>query len=284
MIDHTSNDIPVPVRREVRFNRVYVIQSLDSDEKQTGSILYNDFLRWQHHQLNKLSAELIEIKSKEHLIITFDQIRKKIYTNTYYPYIHFEVHGTPEGLVLNSSELVTWDELVVHLESINWSIQNNLFVSFATCYGAKIFDHIDISRTSPFFGFLAPTDEVLNNDIELGFYKYFETLFATFNGNQAIKMLNDCLSAGSSRFIYQQSEQVFEMIANRYVQKLSIDPHFKHFRTEQLYSKLKQRRELISRYTDEQLKLISSKMIEDQAHEQIQNQRDKFLIRISNGS
>ena len=268
------------MRREVRFNRVYVLQSLDSDEKQTGSILHDDLLRWQYHQLDKLSAELVEVKSKGQLIHVFELIRTNIYTNAYYPYIHFEIHGSPDGLVLNSSELVTWAELALHLEIINWSTQNNLFVSFATCYGARIFEHIDITRTSPFFGFLASTEKVLNNDIETGFYKYFETLFSTFNGNQAIKDLNNCLSAGSSKFICQQSEQVFEMIASKYLDKIRTDPQFKILRSKQLFSKLKQRKDLISRYTEDQLKILSVKMVVDQAQELIQNQRDKFLMKI----
>lgn len=280
MINETQ-DRATPIKREVRFNRVYVLQSLDSDERQTGSILYDDLLRWQYHQLDKLSAELVEINSREQLIEVFELIRSNISTNTYYPYIHFEIHGSHKGLVLTSSELVTWKELALHLETINWSIQNNLFVSFATCYGAKIFEHIDITRTSPFFGFLAPTEEVLNKDIERGFYKYFETLFSTFNGNQAIGELNNCLSEGSSKFICQQSEQVFEMIASKYLNKLRTNPQFKILRVEQLFFKLKQRRDLVSRYTEDQLKTISAKMVVDQAHELIQNQRDKFLMKIS---
>lgn len=268
-----------PIRRELRFNRVYVLQSLDKAEKQTGSILYNDLLRWQHYQLNKLSAELVEVECKAHLISVFDQIRENVYTNNYYPYIHFEVHGNQMGLVLNTSELVTWKELAIWFETINWSIQNNLFVSFATCYGAKIFEKIDIMRVSPFFGFLAPTDKVLNNDIEVGFYKYFETLFSTFDGNQAIKVLNDSLSSGSSKFICQQSEQVFEIIANKYIEKLQTSPSFKKLRTEQLLSKMKQSQKLMARYTNDQLKILSLKMIEGRSLEMIQAHKDKFLMK-----
>src|SRR4029079_6640356 len=55
-----------------------------------------------------------------------------------FPVIHIESHGSADGLVLASGELVSWDELVNLLRPINVASRLNLFVSISACYGENL--------------------------------------------------------------------------------------------------------------------------------------------------
>jgi hypothetical protein len=61
-------------------------------------------------------------------------------------YLHFEMHGCREGLMLNSGELLSWEELYQYFVLINSRLQNQLFVSLATCFGAYIINSVDPTK------------------------------------------------------------------------------------------------------------------------------------------
>ncbi len=121
---------------EFQFNKVYVIESLDSEEeKLTGQELYNDLLRWKEYQVKDFKSDLIQVSNKSEFKAALDRIKEECTTKGFYPIIHFEVHGSEDksGLILNSGELIKWSELYKDLIEINSIIGNNLFITLAVC-------------------------------------------------------------------------------------------------------------------------------------------------------
>jgi hypothetical protein len=143
---------------EISFNCIYVIQSLPDHETQTGSLLYQDInirtFRYEH-----LKAKLINITSKKELQQALYDLNEAFFFQGLVPYLHFEIHGSKEGLVLKNGELVEWESLRPLLSTINYNIKNNLFVSLATCYGAYLFSAVEMTERIPFCGFVGPAHE-----------------------------------------------------------------------------------------------------------------------------
>src|SRR5688572_22519897 len=126
--------------RKFEFNCIYVIESLPEFETKTGTILYEDLLRRITYKIDFLKSSLIRVENKIDLFTELEKIKSLALKGGHFPYLHFEVHGSIKGLVLPSRELVTWLELSNRLREINIIIRNNLFVSFATCFSAYIYE------------------------------------------------------------------------------------------------------------------------------------------------
>jgi hypothetical protein len=208
-------------KKEIGFNRIYVIESLDEDESKTGSNLYHDLLRYREYALEHVFAELVMINTKDDFRKLSTKIYNDIIRTSHIPYLHFEVHGCMEGLVLTSGERILWSELYNFCLEINRIVKNNLFVSFATCYGAYIFSIVDPTKPSPFFGYIGSPVEIYSQEIEASYNAYFEALLRSFDFNQAIDALNLANPKGQNRFVCYSSEQIFDIVSEKFILALN---------------------------------------------------------------
>lgn len=204
----------------INFNKVYIIQSLFENDKKTGTNLYNDLLRWHEYQLKPFSSELIDVYDKKSFKESLDLIKRNIEQEKQIPYIHFEIHGNREGFVISSNENISWNELADKLREINILIKNNLFISLATCYGAYIFNALTPFDKVPFYAYIGPDGEIFENDIEVCFNSYFEILLREFDFRPALEALNKENNNKDVFYDYKSSEDIFELIANRLIEKI----------------------------------------------------------------
>src|SRR6476620_4016120 len=116
----------------------------------------NIIKRWVEHRFEKLKAEVVDIASKEQHEKWLNELENSFHNEQIIPYLHFEIHGSKKGLQLKNKEFVEWEELRSLFTKINCVIHNNLFISLATCYGAYIFQAIDVLDRIPFYAFVGP--------------------------------------------------------------------------------------------------------------------------------
>src|SRR5690554_9714 len=125
------------------FNGIMIIQSLKDDESQTGEWLYNDIVR-RLCDREKMIPGFVNIETKnefiEGLYETLFEHHQKYGVR---PFLHFEIHGDEEGLLLRKGERVTWSEFGAFTRKINRFLNNELFISLATCKGAHCLKGID---------------------------------------------------------------------------------------------------------------------------------------------
>jgi hypothetical protein len=211
--------------KEILFNKIYVIESLFPDDKKTGTLLYNDLLKIKTFQIPQLKSELFNPNTKKELIECFEKIKKEIVELDTYPFIHLELHGSnnKDGLALNSYELITWNELAEYFRAINQLCYHNLFVSLATCYGAYIFEEIKPWEPAPFWGYVGTYIKVHEDDIEVSFYSFFDTLLDTLDFNISVKSLNESNNILEYRYVFYNAEAVFELICETY-ERISSEP------------------------------------------------------------
>jgi hypothetical protein len=208
------------------------MESLKQDEIQTGSELFYDVIQRRLHLFNHLSAQLVNMSSKEDLVRELRSIGERSSNQQIFPYLHFEMHGSRYGLELASEEIYSWEELCSLLSAINAITANNLFVSLATCHGAFIMKAIDILGTIPFFAFVGPVVAVSAEETRADWQNYFETLINTRDIGKAIDALNS--NNASVPYLVYTGEQIFNIITG-----ISLDSHKeKGFREERLNSLL----------------------------------------------
>lgn len=196
------------------FNCVYIIQSLPDDEPQTGTSLINT-IKYCSWKRVGLSYKLIEVSSYKELYSAFHHINEAFFNNQLISYIHFELHGCKEGLSLKNGQLVPWKVLRPTLSQINYNVENNLFISLATCFGAYIFNAVELLERIPFIGFVGPAYEINIGEVQTDWTLYFENLLLTNNFYDAIKSLK--LSNDRVPYTFFPAEQIWDIYCKAYL-------------------------------------------------------------------
>lgn len=210
------------------FNKVYIIESLKSNELKTGEELYNDFMRW-YPLYKKMEIEIVlkEVNSKKEFFKLLDEIEKDCIDNENYPILHLEIHGNDAGLVLNSGEQITWEDIYESLVKINLAIGNNLFLTLAVCHGAYLMKIIKLDKPAPFFSIVGSFGELLVPDIQVDYRKFYEKLFDTLDVNEAIKELRKSNETPPYKYRYIDSETTFKNVWETYKKERMTDDAMK---------------------------------------------------------
>lgn len=146
-------------------NKIYIIESLRTDDDLTGEELYKDVIERYvlfynkdiyHNYSNTYSKIKFLSKLKEILLETNaeDEI-----------IIHIEAHGGNEEIQLGNYELIKWVELESFLIEINLKCKNKLHLNLATCHGMHIAEKITLTRTAPYKSYISSLKKLLPNEI-----------------------------------------------------------------------------------------------------------------------
>ena len=209
---------------QIFFNQITVIQSLNTNEPQTGLELCRDIIERKIEQLKikNIKAKLITVTSKSELLNVLKNLKFKLGGKSIIPYIHFEMHGREEGLVLRTGELINWKELQPLLIGINGSVKNNLFVSLASCFGGNIINSIDLLKRSPLYGFIGSWNKIHIGDIREDWEAYFTTLLENRDFNLAVDELNKSKEKDGNgpeykpRYAFYLAEMVFDITSQKW--------------------------------------------------------------------
>lgn len=242
----------------ISFNKIYIIESLASSERKTGTNIYNDALKYRTQPFSNQSidAKLCDIESKAELLKLFKRINSNISQSDELPYLHFEMHGSEiqDGMVLKTEEVIKWNEVSHELRKINIACNNNLFVSMSMCYGAYLIRCIDgFSQPCPFYGFVGPLDNIGDRDLEVAYTEYFAKLLDTNNFKIAFEGLQEDSTDNQNGYIFLTSGILLDrMIKNLTSETEQVkarknlyetarkDPHFKNWSNNKLRDKMNQ--------------------------------------------
>lgn len=214
---------------KIQFNRIFIIESLGSDDRKTGTELYNDLLKWKQITHPDFEAVLKTPSSRDEFISLFDSILDDCVNNGIAPIIHFEIHGASDqsGLVLSSGELVTWDILCEKLRPINHQLRNGLFITMGVCHGCYFISKDVVDKPSIFQGIVASFDILYDFSIYIQFYAFYEELFTSFDFNLAYEKLIKANHYTSINYACYSSEFIFAMVQTDYDEKKCTEEAFK---------------------------------------------------------
>lgn len=201
---------------EITFNKIFVIESLPDGEPQTGSDLHDNIIRrrlWAHETI---TSDICKINSKQEFYDLMVSIENQVENENVIPYLHFEIHGNPDGFFLNSEEQVHWYELKLNLVEINFKTKNKLWISLATCYGAYVYTTYSLVHPAPFYGYIGAWEELHVEDIPVSFERFFEKVLSTFDMEAAVKALNLHNPKRPIEYRLYSSKDVFEKEYSNY--------------------------------------------------------------------
>lgn len=203
---------------QIHFNRIYVIESLQPNEKLTGTDLHNDLLRYQsivHSDFESILRNPVDKKDWNQL---FKEIEKDCKLNGNSPIIHLEVHGEnlKRGLVLTSGELVTWEELYQNLVDINIAIKNELFITMAVCFGNFWLSSAFLNRPAAFRGIVGSFDELKVSDLVIRYEAFYQELFSSFDFNRAYNALKNSNPGLPNDYRCYSAEEIFALTFRDY--------------------------------------------------------------------
>lgn len=202
-----------------KFNKVYVIESLDKNEHKTGKDLYDDILKWrQLSSDNKFVCEYKPVNNKVEYKTLISEIEKEC-ENGIFPILHFEVHGFSDksGLALNSGEPISYPELIEDLSKINIKTGNNLFLTLAVCHGAYLLKAIRINEPSPFLSFVGSFKKINNNDILYRYSEFYSDFLANFNLFSALKIFFEANQIEENKFSFIDTVETFKTVYKNYI-------------------------------------------------------------------
>ncbi|MFZ2658122.1 MAG: hypothetical protein WAX69_24530 [Victivallales bacterium] len=203
----------------VRFSHIYVIQSLGQAEFHSGRQLYDKVLKKQAESLGWLNVVYREIDTATQLFDLLEEIAENAKNKKEMPLLHFETHGSKEGLTL-TEEYVSYIKLLPDLRKINVLTCNNLFIIVAACQGAYLRDILipSLGEESPFWGVCGPSDE-LNGQILLeGYSAFYEECFKTENILAGFNRLQEIGESHGKDFNVWNSEYLFLLAFRKYLQ------------------------------------------------------------------
>lgn len=175
------------------FNKIYVIESLFENDKKTGKELYDDLLRYQPLKFSSLKVEYCKVNNKNEWDLLMNDIINECKTNDIYPILHLEIHGLDDGsgLKLNSEENLDYKYIANQFREINLLSNFNLFITLAVCKGLFLLKHTEVLKPMPFCALLGSFEKILENELYLRFYEFYDELFVSFDLTKAFKRLTE---------------------------------------------------------------------------------------------
>lgn len=158
------------------FSQVHILESLPAGEPHSGRVLRMSILKDKPEDVDRVHLHEIEDAATVRSVLTAIGIEAE--NPDRYPYIHLECHGCPDGLVLASGELITWDELSDLLRPINVATRLNLFVSLATCHGERLVYAMNPVAAAPAWGLVGPRAEIDGRSLLSFFSRFFASLLS----------------------------------------------------------------------------------------------------------
>lgn len=261
-------------KEDVYFNRIFILQSLPSDERRTGDEIELK-IKYLSYRGAPISVELSDIFTPDDLFQTLDKIKGLVSTGIL-PFIHFEIHGSKQGLVLSNNELVEWHKLKGILLDLNKKTKNNLFISLATCHGGHLLKIYKPWEPCPFYGYIGPTEEVYNLDLEASFSSFFETLLTENNFARAIEQLQLTVDGNSSKYAFLNCYGYFDRLIKLYKEENN-NPRIRNDRVKDIIKKYKIRYPG-RRLTNKEIKREADRLVLTNAEdEEFERMRKIFL-------
>jgi hypothetical protein len=146
-------------------NRIYVIESLRTEDKLTGKELYCDVIeRYVSFYQKEIYHNYVSTESKNDFINKLDEILEETRSEDEI-IIHIEAHGGNEEIQFGNDELLKWTELESYLIKINLKCKNKLHLNLATCYGMHVAEKITLKQTAPYKSYISALRELSSNEI-----------------------------------------------------------------------------------------------------------------------
>jgi hypothetical protein len=178
-------------RTVVRFNVVYVLESLAPGEPKTGRDLFDSAVYPGTVALEGMHAEFAPIADESALLKKLSEIAHAARVGNHRPIVHIEAHGGPDGIELADGNYIPWSRVIPALTAINEACRNNLFVVAISCQGWNLTASLMPSDRAPVFMLIGPPANMSAETLLAATRRFYDTLVATIDVNRALEAMNN---------------------------------------------------------------------------------------------
>jgi len=209
--------------KDFKFNKIIVIESIEG-EAHTGKDLYDDLIGRLTLYHENLMVDYNDVSS----LLEWDALMERIEIDSrqgIIPILHFEIHGEENGngLVLKDGELISIEHVGAQLRKININTGCNLFITLGVCKGLYLLFNMLMSEPMPFIGAVGSFENLLNGDIYIRFYDFYDTLSKTLDIGQAYVALQNANPNLESKYRYIPADEIFYKNYQEYLNKNCTD-------------------------------------------------------------
>lgn len=202
-----------------RFNKIYVIESLQEDERQTGKELYDDIINRRSCCHSALDTEYVQVPSLADWSFTIKRIIQEVKDNQVIPILHLELHGSSnhDGLVLAKGNLIPWRDFVSDMRCINIETQNNLFITMGICFGMDILYYTSLEEPSPFWGIIGSLYALQNDDIYIRYSEFYDEFLQSFDLTKSLERLFQANPNRPQEYSFVNAPELFRVVYKNYL-------------------------------------------------------------------
>jgi hypothetical protein len=174
------------------FNGIVILDGIPEGEFNTARRLREDLEDIACYLANGLKVRYLRVETIDSLESGISKVIHETRHNDLLPWLHLEGHGisNESGFALASGAQCGWTQLKEIITPLNVSINLNLMLILATCYGGSFSTAIRTSDRAPVLGLIGPTREITIGQVEIGFPTFYRTFFETLSFKKAIEALN----------------------------------------------------------------------------------------------
>ena len=175
----------------VRFNAIYVMESLASGEAKTGQDLFDTVVYPETRKLDRLHAEFCSVNDRTEFEAKLRQIAIAARRANHLPVLHLEAHGFDEGIQLADGSTIRWREITPFLADINEACRMNLIFVAVSCQGWNLTHSLMPSDRAPVLMVVGPVNDMTAADLLSATRIFYQTLVAELDLNAALEAMND---------------------------------------------------------------------------------------------
>jgi hypothetical protein len=178
-------------RTEVRFNAIYVLESLPEGDPKTGQALFDDIVFPHTRKLDGVEAEFWRVRTEDELRAKLREIERRTRLEGRQPIVHFETHGFDTGLELADGSFVEWTALIPALVAINHASRMNLLVVAMLCRGWSLMAALTSSDRAALLMLVAPPKDMTHAAILSATKRFYEAIVARLDLNDGLEAMNE---------------------------------------------------------------------------------------------
>jgi hypothetical protein len=197
-----------------RFNQILVVDSIPTDEYNTGKHLYEDLQTYAIAYAPSPSVRYIRVESADEFVKCILTCRKDAEEHDIIPMLHIECHGDEDGFQFADGSLAYWDELKTPITELNVATGLNLMITVAACTGGALAKVISMDDRAPFWGLIGPTRTLVAEELEKAYPALYLTLLSTKAPSKAVEAMDQATNLGL--FFRATSQGLFEKVWNSY--------------------------------------------------------------------
>lgn len=228
---------------------VAIIESLRENEYLTGTKIYYDVIKTQCAADETFFSDFYKVATTIDYIDTIHNI-----VSSLKPYemlaLHVEAHGSEEGIILSSGEILDWRLFLSLCREINIKEEGLLIVTTAMCVSTSFLAVVDPFERSPFLAIVATKRDVSPDELWRGYTEFYLRYKNIKDLESAKELMCKEVSdgtEGSCPFVLitqywlfdkiskpDEDSEYFEYLVNlQYCKRKAQDPSYSRERTEQ---------------------------------------------------